>query len=83
MKPNDIYLGDSYKLIKDIPDKSVDLIYTDIPYLIEQGGTKTISNRIIMTSLEAIEVLRVHHIKAFQKHITNTQIQKMKSLTKL
>ena len=31
--------GDSYKLIKDIPDKSVDLIYVDIPYLIASGGT--------------------------------------------
>ena len=31
---NTIVLGDSYKLIKEIPDKSIDLIYTDIPYLI-------------------------------------------------
>lgn len=30
--------GDSYKLIKDIPDKSVDLVYIDIPYLYHQGG---------------------------------------------
>lgn len=35
---NKIYLGDSYKLIKELPDKSVDLIYTDIPYLIDDGG---------------------------------------------
>lgn len=35
---NTITLGDSYKLIKDIPDKSIDLIYTDIPYLITNGG---------------------------------------------
>ena len=32
---NDVYLEDSYKAIKEIPDKSVNLIYTDIPYLIE------------------------------------------------
>lgn len=32
IKPNNIYLGDSYELIKDIPDKSVDLIVTDPPY---------------------------------------------------
>ena len=31
-----IYIGDSYKLIKDIPDKSVDLVYVDIPYLYDQ-----------------------------------------------
>lgn len=29
---NKITCGDSYKLIKEIPDKSIDLIYTDIPY---------------------------------------------------
>ena len=30
--------GDCYKLIKNIPDKSVDLVYVDIPYLICNGG---------------------------------------------
>lgn len=33
-----IYLGDCYDLIKQIPDKSIDLIYTDIPYLMKNGG---------------------------------------------
>ena len=32
MKLNQIYLGDAYKLIKEIPDKSIDLIVTDPPY---------------------------------------------------
>ena len=36
---NNIYHADCYKAIKKIPDKSIDLIYTDIPYLIEHGGT--------------------------------------------
>ena len=35
MELNKIYLGDAYKLIKEIPDKSVDLIITDPPYQIE------------------------------------------------
>lgn len=35
---NDIYNVDSYKAIKEIPDKSIDLIYTDIPYLMKTGG---------------------------------------------
>lgn len=35
---NTIILGDSYKVIKEIPDKSIDLIYTDVPYLYIQGG---------------------------------------------
>lgn len=34
-----VICGDSYKLIKEIPDKSVDIIYTDIPYLYNQGGS--------------------------------------------
>lgn len=29
---------DCYKAIKDIPDKSIDLVYIDVPYLFEQGG---------------------------------------------
>lgn len=36
---NTIQLGDCYELIKDIPDKSIDLVYIDIPYLIGTGGT--------------------------------------------
>lgn len=34
---NKITCGDSYKLIKELPDKSVDCIYTDIPYLFHIG----------------------------------------------
>ena len=35
---NKIICGDSYSLIKEIPDKSIDLIYTDIPYDMEGNG---------------------------------------------
>ena len=35
---NNIYNVDCYKAIKEIPDKSIDLVYIDIPYLIESGG---------------------------------------------
>ena len=35
---NEIYNEDSYQAIKKIPDKSIDCIYTDIPYLIVSGG---------------------------------------------
>ena len=38
IEPNNIYCGDCYELIKKIEDKSIDLIYTDIPYLYSQGG---------------------------------------------
>ena len=32
MELNDIYYGDAYELIKQIDDKSIDLIITDPPY---------------------------------------------------
>lgn len=46
---NNIYNEDSYKAIKDIPDKSIDLIVTDPPYLIENtiaGGNSELANSI-------------------------------------
>ena len=38
IKPNNIYLGDCYELIKLVPDKSVDLVITDPPYEFVMGG---------------------------------------------
>lgn len=35
---NKIYNEDSYKAIKDIPDKSVDCVYVDVPYEMQSGG---------------------------------------------
>lgn len=34
---NKVYNEDCYKAIKDIPDKSIDCIYVDIPYLFMGG----------------------------------------------
>jgi DNA modification methylase len=39
MDSDKIYLGDAYELIKQIPDKSVDLIVTDPPYDFGSGTT--------------------------------------------
>ena len=36
--PSNVYLVDAYEAIKDVPDDSIDLIYTDIPYKIETFG---------------------------------------------
>lgn len=35
---DNIYNEDSYKAIKNIPDNSIDCIYTDVPYLYVYGG---------------------------------------------
>lgn len=63
IKPSGIYLGDSYELIKKIPSKSIDLIYTDIPYLYNQGGggnselaKRTAKKRIELMGVEDEEV---------------------------
>ena len=37
---NNIYCGDSYKAIKELPDKCIDLIVTDPPYELETEGSK-------------------------------------------
>lgn len=38
---NEIYNEDSYIAIKNIPDKSIDCIYTDIPYKYQKGGASS------------------------------------------
>lgn len=38
LKLNNIYLGDSYELIKQLPDNSIDCIITDPPYEMETRG---------------------------------------------
>ena len=38
LQENNIYLGDAFELIKQVPDNSIDCIYTDIPYLHITGG---------------------------------------------
>ena len=43
---NKIYLGNAYELIKQVPDKSVDLIYTDIPYDTCYSGAGCISHKV-------------------------------------
>ena len=80
MKVNTIYNGDAYELIKQIPDKSIDLIVTDPPYLIENtsGGTnnelgKSIKN--MNTQLESGEFT-----KSINKNILDDFVRVMKKI---
>ena len=41
MEVNKLYLGDCYELIKNTPDKSIDLVIIDPPYEIASGGAMT------------------------------------------
>lgn len=55
---NDVYLGDCYELIKQLPDNSVDCIYTDIPYITGFGGVSTsvVSKQVAKINEEIREV---------------------------
>ena len=65
IQTNNIYHGDCYKLIKEIPDKSIDLIYTDIPYdFVGNGGGGAFG-----------EKKRDYH-KAYQNVSINTESQR-------
>lgn len=57
---NTIQLGNCYELIKDIPDKSIDLVYIDIPYLFESGGVSDtpLSKRIKKQMNETLKEIR-------------------------
>ena len=57
MQDNQIYLGDSLELIKQIKDNSIDLIYTDVPYLYNSGGggSSELSKRIQKVNKELVE----------------------------
>lgn len=54
MELNKIYNEDCYEGIKKIPDKSIDLVYVDIPYLYNQGacGSSELSERITKKKLQ-------------------------------
>ena len=56
IKPNNIYCGDAYELIKGMKDKSVDLIITDPPYEIEGiHGSGIMASRKADTFAKEIE----------------------------
>ena len=57
---NTIILGDSYKYLKSIPSKTIDLVYIDIPYLYSGGGAgkSELSKRIAKIAFEDLAVLK-------------------------
>lgn len=81
---NNVYNEDSYKAIKDIPDKSIDLIVTDPPYQIDNtiaggrndfsaGGSKTIQNMNTELSENEID-------KSIDYNILNDFVRVMKKI---
>ena len=73
---NTIQLGDCYELIKQIPDKSIDLVYIDIPYLIGYGGSEEKKSKLAKRIQK--EDQQIAHIKNGicykKKHMFNCYI---------
>lgn len=73
--------GDCYQEIKKIPDKSVDLVYTDIPYLFVGGGVggafgsnkKSYREEIILTDNENVMKYKAesNRLRQLMKEATN------------
>lgn len=78
MDLNEIYLGDCNKLIKEIPDKSVDLIVTDPPYMIGTGGTKGIFRNRAATHMDELKKLNI--IEGFNLSILDEFVRVMKKI---
>ena len=55
---NQIYCGDSYELIKLIPDKSIDLVIIDPPYEFVEGGQghSPVAQRMAKTKIEIYDL---------------------------
>lgn len=69
---NKIVCGDAFELIKNIPDKSVDLIVTDPPYLlkkINKGGTVNDVKKLnkSLQELEAQNLINGYDIEEYGK----------------
>ena len=75
---NSIVLGNSYELIKEISDNSIDCIYTDIPYLYKQYGKQKseIGKRITQTHIEQIGKM----ISGIDLHILDEFTRVMKKI---
>ena len=65
-----IQLGDCYELIKNIPDKSIDCVYVDVPYLMKQGeaGRSELAKRATKNRIELLGGL-----KTYQENLRNKE----------
>ena len=77
---NKITCGDSYKLIKELPDKSVDCVYTDIPYLYSQGscGSSELGERLGKRKMELMGCKKIYEENKNTKRSEALRIAKNK-----
>lgn len=76
---NDIYCEDCYKAIKDIPDKSIDCIYVDIPYLIKtNSGDNSRISQAVKSSMN--ELVGEDIVNGINYDIFNDFVRVMKNI---
>ena len=65
----DLRQGDCLELMKDIPDKSIDLVVTDPPYKIVQGGCTNKAVRLKGSNQEQLK--KEHCLITIQLNLMN------------
>lgn len=73
-----IYCEDSYKAIKDLPDKCIDCIYTDVPYLFDNGGAGKSELALRLARLKNTELNDI--IQGFNYDILDEFVRVMKNI---
>ena len=77
---NNIYNEDCYEAIKKIPDKSIDLIYTDPPYEIGEGGMSGLFKYKGRSQIYMTEILNKQFAKGFNYDLLDEWCRVMKNI---
>ena len=75
---NNVYCADSYKAIKELPDKCIDCIYTDVPYLFDNGGAGKSELALRFARLKNTELHDI--IQGFDYDILDEFVRVMKNI---
>ena len=76
-----LYLGNSNELIKNIPDKSIDLIIIDPPYLLNMDGGKKGTNKLVKNLSVLTKELREDNlIDSYDLSILDDFVRVMKNI---
>ena len=73
-----IYCEDSYMAIKELPDKCIDCIYTDVPYLFDNGGAGKSELALRFARLKNTELNDI--IQGFNYDILDEFVRVMKNI---
>lgn len=83
LKLNNVYNGDCLDLLKQLPDKSIDVIITDPPYGLKIGGNgkiggnKPIEKKNVRTSEEIVEATQYKKVEWDNNPLTKEQLDEI------